>query len=108
VNDLPRSHVVVRADTVAPGAVKRIEAGGRAIALFNIDGAFYALDDRCTHMRARPSDGYVEGAIVECPLHFGKFDIRTGKAISAPCTVDVRIYPVERDGDSVSVLLPPD
>jgi 3-phenylpropionate/trans-cinnamate dioxygenase ferredoxin subunit len=102
-----RLHVVARADELAPGEVKRVEVGGRGIALFNVDGSFYATDDICTHMRARLSDGYVKGGIVECPLHFGKFDIRTGKALSAPCTVDVRTYSVERDGDQVSVVLPP-
>jgi nitrite reductase/ring-hydroxylating ferredoxin subunit len=102
-----QSHVVARADELAPGEVKRVEFGGRGIALFNVDGRFYAINDMCTHMRARLSDGYVDGDIVECPLHFGKFDIRTGKALSAPCTVAVRTYTVERDGDSVSVVLQP-
>lgn len=102
-----QSHVVMRANELAPGEVKRVELDGRGIALFNIEGRYYAIEDRCTHMRARLSDGYVEGGIVECPLHFGKFDIRTGKAVSAPCTVDVRTYTVERDGDSISVVLPP-
>jgi 3-phenylpropionate/trans-cinnamate dioxygenase ferredoxin subunit len=100
------SHVVARADELAPGEVKRIEINGRGIALFNVDGTFYAVNDSCTHMRARLSDGYVDGGVVECPLHFGKFDIRTGKALSAPCTVPVRSYTVERDGDRVSVVLP--
>jgi nitrite reductase/ring-hydroxylating ferredoxin subunit len=101
-----QSHVVARADALAPGEVKRVEIDGRGIALFNLGGTFYALNDMCTHMRARLSDGYVEGDIVECPLHFGKFNIRTGKASSPPCTIDVRTYTVEREGDSVRIVLP--
>jgi 3-phenylpropionate/trans-cinnamate dioxygenase ferredoxin subunit len=108
VDQAARSYVVANAADLAPGAIKRVEVDGRGIALFNVDGTFYAVNDSCTHMRARLSDGYVvEGGIVECPLHFGKFDIRTGKAMSAPCTVAVRIYPVARDGDLISVLFPP-
>jgi nitrite reductase/ring-hydroxylating ferredoxin subunit len=107
VAEVGKSHVVARADEVAPGEVKHIRIDGREIALFNVAGAFYATADICTHMRARLSDGYVEGDIVECPLHFGKFEIRTGKAVSAPCTVDLRTYEVERDGEWVSVFLPP-
>ena len=53
-------------------------------------------------------DGYVEGGIVECPLHFGKFDIRNGRALSAPCTIDVRIYPVSVAGDSIAVCVASD
>ena len=96
-------HVVARTSDIAPGEVLHVEAAGREIAIYNLDGEFFATDDRCTHMRARLSDGYVEGAIVECPLHFGKFDIRNGRALSAPCTIDLRIYPVSVAGDSIAV-----
>jgi naphthalene 1,2-dioxygenase system ferredoxin subunit len=106
VADGMRSYRVARADEVAPGEVKRVEVDGRGVALFNVDGSFHALNDSCTHMRARLSDGYVDGNVVECPLHFGKFDIRTGAPLSAPCTVAVRRYAVERDGDAISILAP--
>ena len=56
-----------------------VELDGRMIALYNIDGDFYATDDICTHRRARLSDGYLDGRIVQCPLHFGKFDVITGQ-----------------------------
>ena len=101
-------HVVARTCDIAPGDVLHVEAAGREIAIYNLDGDFFATDDRCTHMRARLSDGYVEGGIVECPLHFGKFDIRNGRALSAPCTIDVRIYPVSVAGDSIAVCVASD
>jgi nitrite reductase/ring-hydroxylating ferredoxin subunit len=101
-----RSYLVAQAGELPPGEVKRVEVDGRGVALFNVDGTFYALNDSCTHMRARLSDGYVDGGIVECPLHFGKFDIRTGAALSPPCTVAVRCYAVERDGEAVRILAP--
>ena len=96
-------HVVARTSGIAPGEVLHVEAAGREIAIYNLDGEFFATDDRCTHMRARLSDGFVDGSIVECPLHFGKFDIRSGRALSAPCTIDLRVYRVNVEGDSIAV-----
>jgi nitrite reductase/ring-hydroxylating ferredoxin subunit len=52
------------------------------------------------------SEGFVEGDIVECPLHGGRFEIKTGKAVAAPCTVDLRTYVVRREDDSVLVGIP--
>lgn len=72
---------------------------GRALALFNIDGAIFATDDRCTHGDASLSEGFVEGCEVECPFHQGRFDVRTGAPTAAPCTIRLKTYPVEvRDG----------
>jgi nitrite reductase/ring-hydroxylating ferredoxin subunit len=96
-------HAVARLGEVAPGEAVRVAAAGRAIALFNLDGAYFATDDTCTHARASLADGYVEGEIVECPLHFGRFEIRTGKACGAPCTVDLATYPVRVEGEAVCV-----
>ena len=101
-----KSYAVARTDEIAPGDVMHVAIAGREIALFNIDGTYHATDDACTHMGARLSDGYVDGDIVECSLHFGKFNIRTGKACSAPCTVDLRTYPVEVEGATVMVKMP--
>ena len=99
-------HPVAGTDEIARGEVKYVAMDDREIALFNVDGTYYATDDTCTHMGARLSDGYIEGDIVECPLHFGKFNIRTGKASSAPCTIDLRSYPVRVEGTTVSIGLP--
>ena len=104
-------HAVARVSDIAPGEVKPVKAGDREIAMYNIGGIFFATDDRCTHMRARLSDGYVEDGVVQCPLHFGKFDIRTGRALSAPCKVALAVYPVRVDGSMLRVgdlALPPD
>lgn len=73
---------------------------GRRLALYHVDGNVYATDDRCTHGDASLSDeGSLDGCIVECGLHLGAFDVRTGKAVAAPCTKPIQTYPVEiRDG----------
>ena len=57
-------------------------------------------------MRARLSDGYVQDGVVECPLHFGKFDIRSGRALSPPCKLPLTVYAVRVDDGSVLVGVP--
>lgn len=91
----PEYHAVARADQVAPGTMLHVEAGGREIAIYNVGGEFMATDDRCTHMHARLSDGYLDGAVIECPLHFGKFDVRSGRPLSVPCTKALGTYPIK-------------
>jgi p-cumate 2,3-dioxygenase ferredoxin subunit len=73
---------------------------GRRIAIYHVDGNVYATDDRCTHGDASLADeGSLEGHTVECGLHLGAFDVRTGAATSAPCVHALKTYPVEvRDG----------
>ncbi len=103
----PLFNVVARTADLAPGEVRHVELAGQEIAIFNLDGEFFATSDRCTHMRARMSDGYVNAGVVECPLHFGKFDIRTGRALSPPCKLNLSIYPVEIRAGSVWVGVSP-
>ncbi|AUT65534.1 MULTISPECIES: non-heme iron oxygenase ferredoxin subunit [Paraburkholderia] len=71
-----------------------VKAGGREIALYSVDGEVYATDNICTHGHARLCDGFLEGGEIECPLHQGRFDVRTGKAMCAPLTDDLRSFPV--------------
>jgi naphthalene 1,2-dioxygenase system ferredoxin subunit len=79
--------------------------GGKSIALYQIDGEVYATDNICTHGNARLCDGFLEGHEIECPLHQGKFDIRTGKALCAPLIDDIKTYPVRIEGNRVFVAL---
>ena len=96
-------HPVARAADILPGAVLHVDLAGRELALFNLDGNFFATDDHCTHMRARLSDGYVQDGVVECPLHFGKFDIRSGRALSPPCKLPLAVYAVRVEDGIVLV-----
>ena len=77
--------------------------GNVAIAVFNVDGVFYAIDDLCTHQDASLSDGWLEGYEVECPLHAACFDLRTGKPSGPPARKPVRTYEVVLDGGQVFV-----
>lgn len=73
----------------------RARAGETTVALYQSEGAYFATADMCTHGLASLADGYLEGFTIECPLHQGTFDIRTGEAVDAPCTVAVRTFPVK-------------
>ncbi|SER86680.1 MULTISPECIES: bifunctional 3-phenylpropionate/cinnamic acid dioxygenase ferredoxin subunit [Lentzea] len=76
-----------------------VVTGDVAIAVFNADGEFYAIDDTCTHQDASLSEGWLEGCLVECPLHAASFDLRTGLPTCLPAKRAVRTYPVVvRDG----------
>lgn len=78
---------------------------GTVVALYLVDGTVYATAAVCTHGAAQMSDGFLEGHEIECPLHQGRFDIRTGKALSAPLDTDIKTYPVKIEGDKVFVSL---
>jgi 3-phenylpropionate/trans-cinnamate dioxygenase ferredoxin component len=76
-----------------PGEAVRIE-GHVPIAVFNADGDLYAIDDTCTHQDASLAEGWLEGCMVECPLHAASFDLRTGVPTCLPAKRPVRTYPV--------------
>jgi nitrite reductase/ring-hydroxylating ferredoxin subunit len=94
--------VAVLAD-VPEGSTRLVEVGGVPICLYNLGGTICATQDTCTHAEASLSEGFIDGDRIECPLHQALFDIRTGKALSAPATVDIDVYPVRVDGDDISV-----
>jgi nitrite reductase/ring-hydroxylating ferredoxin subunit len=73
------------------------------VAVFNLDGEFRAIDDTCTHAESSLAEGYVEDGAVECILHFARFCIRTGAALSAPAVDPVRTYPVKVEDGVVLV-----
>src|SRR6266852_1111055 len=79
---------------VPVGAAIKIEVGEFVLAVFNLDGTIFVIDDVCTHGPGSLSEGYLEDDIVECNFHNGQFNIRTGAVVSPPCTVPVRTYAV--------------
>ena len=78
---------------------------GRDIALYTVNGDVYATDNLCTHGHARLCEGFLEGHEIECPLHQGKFDVRTGTPTCAPATDARRSYPVKVEGGRVWLAL---
>ena len=80
-------------DEVAHGNALKVEAGDLILAVFNIDGEFYVIDDACTHGPGSLSEGYIEDDVVECNFHNGQFNIKTGEVVAPPCMIAVKTYP---------------
>jgi nitrite reductase/ring-hydroxylating ferredoxin subunit len=94
---------------VAAGDMKPVEVEGHKLAVYHLDdGSWHASDNLCTHADALLTDGWLEGCIVECPLHAGRFDLRNGAGQGAPIETDLTIYPVRVDAGEVFVRLPSD
>ena len=87
------------------GEVLGVEVAGRSIALYDADGSLFATDNICTHAYACLSDGWLDGEVIECPLHAARFDIRTGRVLDPPATDDLKTYQVRLVGDEIQVRL---
>jgi 3-phenylpropionate/trans-cinnamate dioxygenase ferredoxin component len=88
-----------------PGGKKLVELDGQAIAVFNIDDVFYAIDDVCTHDGGPLADGKLIGCEIECPRHGARFDVRTGRPVCMPAIEPVDVHPVELRGDDIYVAI---
>ena len=80
---------------VPPGEGVRVEIGDEPIALWNVDGSYYATQDSCTHEETSLVEGDLWGDVVECPLHGAQFDVTNGEVLSLPAVVSLRTYPVK-------------
>ncbi|MBX6772594.1 MAG: non-heme iron oxygenase ferredoxin subunit [Chloroflexi bacterium] len=85
---------VARTDEVPAGEGRYFEVEGEPIAVFHVDGQYYAISDICTHEEASLAEGDLDGEIVECALHGARFNVRTGAVVAPPAVVPVRTYPV--------------
>jgi len=94
---------ITTTDQLKPGERIIVEIGSRWIAVFNVDGQYYAIEDRCTHDDGPLADGELYGCEIECPRHGARFDIRTGKVTARPALVDVPIYEVRIVGNDVQL-----
>ena len=79
---------------VAEGSVKSFEVGNNVLAVYNLGGAYFVTDNECTHGAASLAEGILEDGIIECTLHFGAFNVKTGEAVQAPCFTPLRTYKV--------------
>jgi nitrite reductase/ring-hydroxylating ferredoxin subunit len=93
--------ILCKTSDIAPGSVIRVEHGELGLAVYNIDGTFYATADRCTHGLSSLSEGSLMGDEIECSMHFGTFDVKTGAPTGAPCSIPLRTFKVEVRGDDV-------
>ena len=88
-------------DELWDGAGIGVVVDGREAAIFRLGDEVFATDAFCSHGHARVCEGFVEGHEIECPLHQGRFDLRSGAATCAPATVAIRTYPLRIDGGRV-------
>lgn len=95
---------VAKTSELTPGTGKVVMANGNMIALFNIDGSFYAIDNTCLHRGGPLGEGLLEGDTVTCPWHGWRFNIKTGAHTFNP-QIKVKSYPVQVEGDDIAINL---
>lgn len=89
-------------DALPPGQAAEVTLGGRSIALFNVNGTFYAIDGRCPHRGGPLGQGFLDGSQVSCPWHNYTFDVTTGENVVS-ADLKVARYEVKVDGGKVWV-----
>lgn len=94
---------VAKTSQLAPGGLMYVEVGDEPVCLINLDGEIFAISDICTHEEASLSDGEIVGDEIECPLHGGAFEIRTGQPASFPVVVPVETFGVRVVGEEIQV-----
>lgn len=100
----PNDFVAVAGVADIPEGAMRCVAVDRArVVLAHVEGRFHAFSDICGHRNAPLSRGKLSGYIVECPLHFAQFDVRTGKLIDGPISADLPVYEVRVDDGTIFV-----
>ena len=92
---------VAQIGDLPPGATKQVEIGDEIVALINADGDVFAIGGECTHAMAFLADGFLEGELLECPLHGACFNIRTGEPETPPAFEAVPTYEVKVEGDDI-------
>ncbi len=94
---------VAKAGDVSPGKGMMVEVNGKKIALFNVEGSFYAIDDTCTHRGGPLSQGFLEEKQVRCPWHGALFDVTSGEVVGPPAPTGVNRYNVRVEGADIEV-----
>jgi 3-phenylpropionate/trans-cinnamate dioxygenase ferredoxin subunit len=94
---------VAKASEIPPERVRVFTVGDHDVAVCNVGGAFYAIDDLCTHDGGALDQGELEGDEIECPRHGARFDVRTGRATQLPAFEPVETHEVRVEGDDVQI-----
>lgn len=98
---------IAQLDDLSDGDVLAVDLEDREIALYRIDSRLYATDNLCTHGSGRLCEGFLMGFSIECPLHQGLFDIRSGAPLREPAEEPLATYAVEIEGGEVYIVVPP-
>ncbi|HEY5593639.1 MAG TPA: nitrite reductase small subunit NirD [Nitrospiria bacterium] len=95
---------VAKPEDLAPGQGCVVEVNGNEVALFNLDGTFYAIDNMCAHQGGPLGEGLLEGETVICPWHSWKYNVKSGICSSNP-SVNVKTYSVKIENGQIKVAL---
>jgi 3-phenylpropionate/trans-cinnamate dioxygenase ferredoxin subunit len=95
--------IAAKTSDVPVGQVRVFTVDGVDIAVANVGGEFYAIDDVCTHDGGPLGEGTLFGDLVECPRHGARFNVKTGQVRALPAVIPVRTYPVQVEGDEIKV-----
>ena len=94
---------VARVGEIPEGGRKIVRIEDQEVAVFHLDGGYFAIEDVCTHDGGPVAEGALEGDIIECPRHGGRFNVKTGAAVAFPATSPVPTYEVRVHGDDIQV-----
>ena len=94
---------VARVGEIAEGGRKLVRIDDSELAVFLLQGEYYALDDVCTHDGGPIAEGALEGDVIECPRHGAKFNVKTGAVLALPAISPVPTYAVRIEGDEIQV-----
>ncbi len=94
---------VAAVDELRPGAHRVVDVDGARVAVFNLDGVCYAIEDVCTHDGGQLTGGVVAGAEIVCPRHGARFSIKTGAVLAPPAYEPIHSFPIRVQGDRVQV-----
>ena len=97
---------VAQVSEIDSGDMISVDFSGDAVLVANVDGVIHACDDICSHAYASLSEGDLNGAEVECPLHGACFNIATGEALTPPADAPIKVYRVQIEGDDIYVAAP--
>ncbi len=94
---------IVTVSDVPPGSAHVTDINGRSIAIFNVEGAFFAIENTCVHRGGPLGEGELDGEVVTCPWHSWEYNVRTGISLTTP-SASVKTYEVKVEGEDVKVL----
>ncbi len=97
---------VAETSDIPAGRVKVVVVGDRRIALCNVDGEFFAIDDICTHDGGPLDQGELQSDVIECPRHGARFNVKTGKVLALPAVKPLATYPLKVEGNEIRVAAP--
>ena len=100
---MPEFVKVAGTDEVSPGQARLVDVGGKEIALFNVAGAFHAIDNNCTHVGGPLCEGEINGVEVTCPWHGATFDVTSGQVLGPPAGEPVSRYNVRVEGSDIEI-----